>query len=255
MALPTWLQGLWVPSGLQRGVSAVLLMIICNFLLFKFSVLGRAWHSCRVYVGSSGCCCLGCCRAAATAGVAEAQVVLVLSSWSPAWGPAFGHWARNYQNYFEHTARNGLCHCQQPLHVRWTNMRKARSEGSEGETWIPETSGVQQPLLIPHSGCLFPFVVSSESLAPVLPVPVSPLVVHAGLGSVTLKLNRKLWEEGAPEGLWPGSLSTAAGTECLNSMKACQKWRDCDPESLPKLSLAPWTLSCFLKAKGMLLVF
>lgn len=137
MALPTWLQGLWVPSGLQRGVSAVLLMIICNFLLFKFSVLGRAWHSCRVYVGSSGCCCLGCCRAAATAGVAEAQVVLVLSSWSPAWGPAFGHWARNYQNYFEHTARNGLCRCQQPLHVRWTNMRKARSEGSEGETWIP----------------------------------------------------------------------------------------------------------------------
>lgn len=63
---------------------------------------------------------------------------------------------------------------------------------------MPEVSGVQQHLLIPHSGCLFPFVVSSESLAP---VPVSPLVALSGLGSVTLKLSRKLWEEGAPEGL------------------------------------------------------
>lgn len=157
-----------------------------SFVTFlKFSVLGRAWYSCHVWHGQLRVLVPGHCRAAATAGVAEAHVVLVLSSWSPAWGPAFGHWLSTQQEMVFAVANNpyrwGGQIWERPS--QWDLKEKSGYQRHQEFTWIKH-------LLIPHSGGLFPFVVSSESLAPVLPVPFSPLVVHAGLGSLTLKLNR-----------------------------------------------------------------
>lgn len=97
----------WAPAG----VSAVLLRIICDFLTSEALCVRHSTMELP---------CLALCRLGWSPRCAHPQWL------KSSLGPCF--WPRA-----EHTARNGLCCCQNPPPVRWADIRKAGSVGSEGE--------------------------------------------------------------------------------------------------------------------------